>query len=754
MTDPTLLFQLNDYLVDGMQRTVMVADTMRQRGDNFIAHSQAGKPPILIFEHELIMDGRDFEHPTNYALLKITPLPDHPTDPKARPCVIIDPRAGHGPGIAGSKINSSIGVALAAGHPCYFVTFGPHPCKGQTIQCVLRAEIQFLKRVNELHAECDEKPFVIGNCQGGWALMLLASTSPDLVGPIMLAGAPLAYWSGKEGQNPMRYSGGLLGGAWLSSLASDLGNGHFDGANLVQNFENLNPANTLWGKQYQLYANVDTEEQRYLDFERWWGGHFLMNREEIDWIVQNLFIGNKLCRAQIPDPINGGMIDFRNIHTPIIVFASHGDNITPPPQALNWICDLYADVDDIRLREQVIVYCLHNKVGHLGIFVSAGIASREHSKLVGALELIELLPPGLYEAHIEDLYPGMPHQELIEGRHLIRFEPRTLDDIRALDDGREDEAAFEVVNAISERNQTVYNNLISPVIRSVANEPLAKLTRLMHPNRMELYGWSGLNPWTWGLSMLADSVKEFRLPVDQDNPWLAMEQTMSEQIMKQLDDWRLQRDQNAETLFKGIYETPWLRLWLGLPAHQLHPDAITRDRSLQAEIQQLRRQLACASMADGGPQEALLRSLIYLHGPNAFVDERAFHLLEHITKAQNVFVLPKPEQIRLTLRHQILIMQLNPQAALEALPLLLPEPAVRRWVWSALEEVMQLSDSLQTNPEEQKRLQQLSMLIGPLSEPAVMTPTPALTESPDIAPGAKKKRSVSQQSKVVQKTNS
>ena len=50
-------------------------------------------------------------------------------------------------------------------------------------------------------------PFVIGNCQGGWALMILAAARPDLVGPILLAGSPVSYWAGVEGKNPMRYSG-------------------------------------------------------------------------------------------------------------------------------------------------------------------------------------------------------------------------------------------------------------------------------------------------------------------------------------------------------------------------------------------------------------------------------------------------------------------------------------------------------------------------------------------------------------------
>jgi tellurite resistance protein len=82
----------------------------------------------------------------------------------------------------------------------------------------------------------------------------------------------------------MRYRGGFCGGVLPTSLRSDLGNGKFDGAHLVSNFESLNPANTLWTKQYNVYANVDTEEKRYLDFEKWRGGFFKMNLEEIHFI--------------------------------------------------------------------------------------------------------------------------------------------------------------------------------------------------------------------------------------------------------------------------------------------------------------------------------------------------------------------------------------------------------------------------------------------------------------------------------------
>ncbi|MFN7779221.1 MAG: DUF3141 domain-containing protein, partial [Betaproteobacteria bacterium] len=295
-----LFKQWTDYATDAAQRSVLFWDALRQRGNQWLAHEQAGKPPVLHFEYETVLDARRFERPVNYALLRIVPPAGVKVDPAKRPYVIIDPRAGHGPGIGGFKDDSQVGVALRAGHPVYFVVFFPDPEPGQRLTDVTAAEQIFLRKVRELHPKA-EKPALVGNCQGGWAAMMLAASDPEATGPIVINGAPMSYWggawSGGDSENPMRYAGGMLGGSWLSSLAADLGNGKFDGAYLVQNFENLNPANTYLDKYYHLYANADTEPPRFLEFERWWGGFFLLNKEEIEWIVRNLFVGNALWQG-------------------------------------------------------------------------------------------------------------------------------------------------------------------------------------------------------------------------------------------------------------------------------------------------------------------------------------------------------------------------------------------------------------------------------------------------------------------------
>jgi pimeloyl-ACP methyl ester carboxylesterase len=325
-------WSFHHYAVDAFQRSILFWDTLRQRGDNFLERASKGSEPVLHFDYETVLDGRSFQRPVNYALLRLTPPSGVTTDPKKRPYLIVDPRAGHGPGIGGFKDDSQAGVAMRAGHPVYFVSFFRDPEPGQTLLDVCSAEQQFVKHVRALHPHSD-KPAIIGNCQGGWAAMMLAASGPDDTGPILINGAPMSYvsgaWDEGEGDNPMRYSGGMLGGTWLSSFTADLGNGIFDGAYLVENFEKLNPANSLWDKYYKVYANADTEPERYLDFERWWGTYYLLNREEIEFITRNLFVGNKLWSGDVKGA-GGEAFDLRAIKMPIVLFASMGDNITPP----------------------------------------------------------------------------------------------------------------------------------------------------------------------------------------------------------------------------------------------------------------------------------------------------------------------------------------------------------------------------------------------------------------------------------------
>ena len=144
-----------DYMIDAGQRTVLFWDVMRQRGNQYREHLAEAVPNVLSYEAELIMDGRTLKRPVNYGLVRIVPRQGVTIDPHRRPFVIVDPRAGHGPGIGGFKADSEVGVIFKAGHLCYFVGFLPEPMPGQTIEDIARAEAIFLEKVIALHPDAD-----------------------------------------------------------------------------------------------------------------------------------------------------------------------------------------------------------------------------------------------------------------------------------------------------------------------------------------------------------------------------------------------------------------------------------------------------------------------------------------------------------------------------------------------------------------------------------------------------------------------
>jgi pimeloyl-ACP methyl ester carboxylesterase len=540
-----------------------------------------------------------------------------------------DPRAGHGPGIGGFKANSEIGVAMRAGHPCYFVGFLPDPMPGQTIEDVAHAEAAFLERVIALHPDADGKPTVIGNCQAGWAVMMLAAVRPELCGPIIIAGSPLSYWNGVHGAKPMRYTGGLTGGSWMASLMSDLGHDKFDGAWLVQNVENLNPENTYWTKQYNLFSRIDTEAPRYLEFEKWWTAHVRLTGAEMQFIVDKLFVGNKLTAGEIVTS-DGTRIDLRAIQSPIIVFCSRGDDITPPQQALGWITDLYNSVDDIRMHGQTIVYAIHDTAGHLGIFVASSVARKEHDEFASNIDLIDVLPPGLYEAVLHHKAPDDPNADMAHGDYIARFEERTLDHTRALGgNDEEDERRFATVARLSEINASLYRTFVSPWVRSWSSELLAETPRRLQPLHIQYEMASDRNPLLRPLSGLAEKVRENRKPASPDNLFVAWQESFSHWMVDRLNDWRDLRDSMYEKTFLGIYSLPFVQAAVGerpdeTPRHMpvkepLHLALIDR------QIAELRRR-----MTQGGLREAAIRAMLYVWKITVSADERAFATLKQI----------------------------------------------------------------------------------------------------------------------------
>ena len=48
-----------EYLLDAWQRTILTWDVLRERGNQYLEHEKSGNPPVLVFDYETIIDGRE-----------------------------------------------------------------------------------------------------------------------------------------------------------------------------------------------------------------------------------------------------------------------------------------------------------------------------------------------------------------------------------------------------------------------------------------------------------------------------------------------------------------------------------------------------------------------------------------------------------------------------------------------------------------------------------------------------------------------
>ncbi len=104
----------------------------------------------------------------------------------------------------------------------------------------------------------------------------------------------------------------------------------------------------------------------------------------------------------------------------------------------------------------MIIYTLHDSVGHLGIFVFAKIAQKQHKQITSVVKTIEALAPGLYEMAIKP--DGESYQ--------VSFEARSMADVLALDDGREGAPSAHPIAKID----LTCSPLISLTVRHVAKQ--------------------------------------------------------------------------------------------------------------------------------------------------------------------------------------------------------------------------------------------------------------------------------------------
>jgi hypothetical protein len=407
---------------------------------------------------------------------------------------------------------------------------------------------------------------------------------------------------------------------------------------------------------------------------------------------------------------NGQKVDLRNIRSPILVFCSEGDNVTPPQQALNWILDCYADVNEIRAYGQTIVYTVHKTIGHLGIFVSGGVAKKEHAEFSSNIDLIDVLPPGLYEATFEAKDDETTSADLVVGQWVMRCEARTLDDIRALGgNSPEDERRFAAAKRVSEINLAAYQKFVQPWIKTMATPRMAEWMRNMHPLRLQYEAFSSQNPLMATVKDAAGEIDKNRKPVSKDNPFLAFQEQTSKQIVHVLDAWRDAQEALSEAIFLNVYGSPVLQAVVGIDpksAPSSRREMSDEHRAmLEKQVEELKSRIG-----SGGPREAAIRALLYVGSARGMVDERSIEALRKVRRDYGGARLTLPE-FKMLVREQFFMLLLDQEAALVSIPKLLPENVEqRREIFAAIRNVLSASDEITS--ERASRLKRVSALFS------------------------------------------
>ncbi len=185
---------------------------------------------------------------------------------------------------------------------------------------------------------------------------------------------------------------------------------------------------------------------------------------------------------------------------------------------------------------------------------------------------------------------------------------------------------------------------------------------------------------------------------------------MSKQIVSSLDQWRDQQEALSEAMFLAIYGSPALQAAVGVdpqsePSRRREMDPKHREL-LQARIAELK-----SKIGSGGLREAAIRGAALCRArPAAWWTNAASRRCAGFARPTRSSRITLAE-FKMLVREQFFMLLLDREAALAAIPKLLPDNKdERRRAFAAIQEV--LSASAEISGEVAKRLKQVAELFG------------------------------------------
>jgi hypothetical protein len=284
-----------------------------------------------------------------------------------------------------------------------------------------------------------------------------------------------------------------------------------------------------------------------------------------------------------------------------------------------------------------------------------------------------------------------------------------LDDIRALGgNDAADERRFATAARVSETNLALYRTFAQPMVRALVNSPVAQWMHQLHPLRLQYEVFSNANPVMAPVAAMAEQVRKDRRPVAADNPFVELQEVVSGQIVAGLDAWRDMAEALAERTFLAVYGSPMLQAAVGIDPAGTRPLRKPSKHPLQDELLQKRIAELRSRIPVGGLREAVIRALLYVGLARRAVDERGFEALRRIRRTHGDMPLA---EFKALVREQFLTLLVDTEAALAALPSMLPADAdTRREAFTLIKQV--LSASGEFSAQDHERLQRVARAFG------------------------------------------
>jgi len=216
-----------------------------------------------------------------------------------------------------------------------------------------------------------------------------------------------------------------------------------------------------------------------------------------------------------------------------------------------------------------------------------------------------------------------------------------------------------------------------------------------------------------GVQKLAANVRAVRKPAAADNPFLALQKQVSDQIVAALDTYRVARDQIAERMFFSFYGSPFLQALLGLnTASEVRPFPGTSPGKLAAR--QAQADGYAAKLQTGGFDEALTRAVLYVTAAERMIDQRCALALN--VARQKLMHLSLAE-FKTLVRDQFFVLQLEPERAVEVLASMVRGGDVRQELLKQVDAIVAAGGP--TTVAERDRLTRLSqVLAAPIAKPS------------------------------------